>query len=72
MDFFWTDAISFSGDKISGRVAGMIARLVNLFWLWTLIGTAWAWLVPEHFTWFLGMIPGTGLKWIPLGLGIIM
>jgi BASS family bile acid:Na+ symporter len=50
----------------------MISRLVNLFWLWTLIGTAWAWFVPGHFTWFLGVIPGTGLKWIPLGLGIIM
>ena len=50
----------------------MTVRLVNLFWLWTLLGTAWAWFVPEHFTWFLGMIPGTELKYIPLGLGIIM
>ena len=31
-----------------------------------------AWIVPEHFTWFLGEIPGTDLKWVPLGLGIIM
>ena len=50
----------------------MTSRLVNLFWLWTLIGTAWAWFFPGHFTWFLGMIPGTELKWIPLGLGVIM
>jgi len=50
----------------------MISRMVNLFWLWTLLGTAWAWFVPGHFTWFLGMIPGTELKWIPLGLGVIM
>lgn len=50
----------------------MISRLVNLFWLWTLIGTAWAWFVPEHFTWFLGLIPGTELKWVPVGLGVIM
>ncbi|MEN8870607.1 MAG: bile acid:sodium symporter family protein [Akkermansiaceae bacterium] len=47
-------------------------RLVNLFWLWTLLGTAWAWFMPEHFTWFLGMIPGTELKWVPVGLGVIM
>ncbi len=53
-------------------IARMVSRLVNLFWLWTLIGTGWAWFVPEHFTWFLGMIPGTELKYIPLGLGIIM
>lgn len=50
----------------------MLARFVNLFWLWTLIGTGWAWIMPEHFTWFLGVIPGTELKWVPVGLGIIM
>lgn len=50
----------------------MINRLVNLFWLWTALGTAWAWFAPDHFTWFLGTIPGTNLKWIPVGLGIIM
>lgn len=50
----------------------MINRMVNLFWLWTVLGTAWAWFLPEHFTWFLGVIPGTSLKWIPVGLGVIM
>ena len=50
----------------------MISRLVNLFWLWTILGTALAWFFPTHFTWFLNVIPGTELKWIPLGLGIIM
>lgn len=50
----------------------MINRLVNLFWLWTALGTAWAWCFPGHFTWFLGSIPGTSLKWIPVGLGVIM
>ena len=49
-----------------------MARLVNLFWLWTLIGTAWAWMVPEHFTWFLGMVPGTGVGLVSAGLGVIM
>ena len=28
--------------------------------------------MPEHFTWFLGVIPGTELKWVPMGLGVIM
>jgi BASS family bile acid:Na+ symporter len=44
----------------------------NLFWLWTLLGTLWAWFVPEHFTWFLGTLPGTSLKLTALGLGVIM
>ena len=50
----------------------MLARFVNFFWLWTFLGTGWAWIVAERFTWFLGEIPGTDLKWVPLGLGIIM
>jgi len=62
--------MSFSGGVISGRVAGMIARLVNLFWLWTILGTVWAWFVPSHFTWFLGTVGG--VKIVSLGLGIIM
>ena len=52
--------------------SAMLARFVNFFWLWTFLGTGWAWFVPEHFTWFLGEIPGTELKWVPVGLGIIM
>lgn len=50
----------------------MASRLVNLFWLWTLLGTAWAWAVPGHFTWFLGKLPGTDLGLVAVGLGIIM
>ncbi|MCH1510780.1 MAG: bile acid:sodium symporter family protein, partial [Akkermansiaceae bacterium] len=50
----------------------MIVRLVNLFWLWTLLGTAWAWIVPGHFTWFLGKIPGSDLSMVAAGLGLIM
>ncbi|MDG1072163.1 MAG: bile acid:sodium symporter family protein [Akkermansiaceae bacterium] len=50
----------------------MIVRLVNLFWLWTLLGTAWAWITPGHFTWFLGKIPGSNLSMVAAGLGIIM
>ncbi len=50
----------------------MATRVVNLFWLWTLIGVAWAWFLPPHFTWFLGKIPGTGISLISAGLGVIM
>jgi BASS family bile acid:Na+ symporter len=50
----------------------MAVRAVNLFWLWTLIGVAWAWFVPAHFIWFLGKIPGTDIPLISAGLGVIM
>ena len=50
----------------------MALRIVNLFWLWTLLGVAWAWAVPEHFIWFLGNIPGTAISMISVGLGVIM
>jgi len=49
------------------------ARTVaNLFWLWTLIGTGWAWFFPAHFTWAGEVIPGTPFNLIHLGLGVIM
>jgi BASS family bile acid:Na+ symporter len=50
----------------------MINRIVNLFWLWTILGVVWAWIFPSHFTWFLGKIPGTEIGLISAGLGIIM
>lgn len=50
----------------------MIIRIVNLFWLWTILGVVWAWVFPSHFTWFLGKIPGTEIALISAGLGIIM
>ncbi len=50
----------------------MINRIVNLFWLWTILGVVWAWVFPSHFTWFLGKIPGTEIALISAGLGIIM
>ncbi|MCH2064642.1 MAG: bile acid:sodium symporter family protein [Roseibacillus sp.] len=50
------------------------ARTVaRLFWVWTLLGTLWAWLFPAHFVWFVTeTVPGTDLKLVPLGLGVIM
>jgi len=50
----------------------VLATITNLFWLWTVLGTVWAWMVPEHFTWFLGKFPGTNAKLTALGLGVIM
>ena len=55
----------------------MIWRVVqiisNLFWLWTILGTAWAWFFPSHFIWFItGDFPGTDIRLINLGLGVIM
>lgn len=50
----------------------LLRQITNLFWLWTLLGTAWAWFRPGDFTWFLGTLGGTDLKLIPLGLGVIM
>ncbi len=44
--------------------ADVIAKATNLFWLWTMLGVAWAWLIPEHFSWFA--------RYISLGLGVIM
>lgn len=50
----------------------MIHRIVNLFWLWTILGVVWAWFFPMHFTWFLGNVPGTEITFISSGLGFIM
>lgn len=50
----------------------MINRIVNLFWLWTILGVVWAWAIPGHFTWFLGKIPGTEIGLISASLSVIM
>lgn len=53
-------------------ICGMANRLVNLFWLWTLLGVLWAWFLPGHFTWFLGNLPGTDLSLTSVSLSFIM
>jgi len=51
----------------------VLKHISNLFWLWTILGTVWAWFFPEHFTWFItDKIPGTDIKLINIGLGVIM
>lgn len=51
---------------------GWTRTIANLFWLWTILGTVWAWFAPEHFTWALKMVPGTPFNRAALGLGVIM
>jgi len=45
--------------------------MTNAFALWLVLGVAWAWMVPGHFTWFLPHIPA-GLGVIMLGMGLTL
>ncbi len=48
-------------------------HLTRLFALWTVLGCAWAWWVPAHFTWFVDRDNQLlGVPLISLGLGLIM
>ena len=49
----------------------MVSKITNLFWLWTILGVGWAWLMPEAFTWFAPYItPALGV--IMLGMGMTL
>ena len=51
----------------------MIAFLTRLFALWTVLGTLWAWLIPEHFLWVVdGRFRPFGQPLISVLLGVIM
>ena len=51
----------------------MIQRLTSLFALWTVLGTAWAWFIPEHFLWVVdGRFRPFGQPLVSILLGIIM
>jgi BASS family bile acid:Na+ symporter len=51
----------------------VIRIATNLFALWTVLGTAWAWFFPEHFTWFIDRgYTGWGLGVIMLGMGVTL
>lgn len=51
----------------------MIQRLTNLFALWTVLGTTWAWFIPEHFLWVVdGRFRPLGQPLISVMLGLIM
>lgn len=51
----------------------LIAKLTNLFALWTVLGTAWAWFVPDHFMWVVdGTFRPFGQSLVSVLLGLIM
>ena len=51
----------------------MIHRLTNLFALWTILGTGWAWFVPEHFLWVVdGRFRPFGQPLVSVMLGLVM
>ncbi|MGP1283510.1 MAG: bile acid:sodium symporter family protein [Parasphingopyxis sp.] len=51
----------------------MIQRLTSLFALWTVLGTAWAWFIPDHFLWVVdGRFRPFGQPLISVLLGVIM
>jgi len=51
----------------------MLRFLTNLFALWTILGTAWAWFVPEHFLWVVdGRFQPFGQSLVSVMLGLIM
>lgn len=51
----------------------MIHRLTNLFALWTVLGTAWAWFVPDHFLWVVdGRYQPLGQSLVSVLLGLVM
>lgn len=50
-----------------------IRRVTGLFAVWTVLGTAWAWFVPEHFLWVVdGSIRPFGQSLVSVLLGVIM
>ena len=51
----------------------MVQRATSLFAVWTILGTLWAWFVPEHFIWVAdGRFTPLGQPLISVLLGIIM
>ncbi|WP_394731045.1 bile acid:sodium symporter family protein [Altererythrobacter sp. GH1-8] len=51
----------------------MIARATNLFAFWTVLGTVWAWFIPQHFLWVVdGTFAPFGQSLVSVMLGIIM
>lgn len=51
----------------------MIQRLTNLFALWTVLGTLWAWFLPDHFLWVVdGRFTPFGQPLVSILLGVIM
>ena len=49
----------------------LFSTLTNLFAVWVLVGTLWAFFVPAHFTWFKPLIPAA-LGVVMLGMGVTL
>ncbi len=49
----------------------LLSQITNLFALWTVLGTAWAWWRPTDFTWFIAG-EFAGMRLLNIGLGLIM
>ena len=51
----------------------MVQRIASLFALWTVLGTAWAWFLPDHFVWVAdGRFTPLGQPLVSVLLGVIM
>lgn len=51
----------------------MVQRVASLFALWTVLGTLWAWFLPDHFIWVAdGRFTPFGQPLISVLLGVIM
>lgn len=51
----------------------MIQRVTSLFAVWTVLGTIWAWFVPDHFLWVAdGRFAPFGQPLVSVLLGVIM
>ena len=51
----------------------MIQRLTSLFAVWTVLGTLWAWFLPDHFVWVAdGRFKPFGQPLVSVLLGVIM
>ncbi len=51
----------------------MVQRITSLFAVWTVLGTAWAWLIPDHFIWVAdGRFQPLGQPLVSVLLGIVM
>jgi len=51
----------------------MVQRITSLFAVWTVLGTAWAWLIPDHFIWVAdGRFQPLGQPLVSVLLGVVM
>lgn len=59
------------GEQPARGLAKLAGQATSLFAIWTVLGVAWAWIMPSHFAWVTGTQIG-GQSLISLLLGVIM